>query len=245
MDISGRTALVTGAGGGLGAVIGTELAARGARVLVADVDLSAAEDVARRIRGTPVELDAGGADPLAALPESPTILVNNAGGWGPAERAYPGARAMEWQEVLEVNLLGPMRLIAGLLEPMRAAGGGAVVNISSSAALGSGSYACPEYAVAKAGLIRLTTSLAGLAASHGVRVSCVVPGWIGLSRAVAELHAMSPAKRAAQPPLIAPEQIAGTVAELVGDDCAAGRVLIRRHGGAPWRPYPDLEPEPV
>jgi NAD(P)-dependent dehydrogenase (short-subunit alcohol dehydrogenase family) len=82
------------------------------------------------------------------------------------------------------------------LEPMRQSGGGAIVNIASSAATGSSGYSSPEYSTSKAGLIRFTPSLESLEKSHGVRMTCIVPGWIGLERALAEVAALPPDDRA-------------------------------------------------
>jgi NAD(P)-dependent dehydrogenase (short-subunit alcohol dehydrogenase family) len=120
------------------------------------------------------------------------------------------------------------------LEPMRARGGGAVVNVASSAGLGLTPYDSPEYGAAKAGLIRFSSSVAGLREEIGVRVNCVVPHWIGLDRAHAELAAMSPEERATAPPFVDPEEIAETVIWLARSDSLAGRVVEMR-GGFPRR----------
>jgi NAD(P)-dependent dehydrogenase (short-subunit alcohol dehydrogenase family) len=106
-------------------------------------------------------------------------------------------------------------------------GGGAVVNVSSSAGLARGAYASPEYAVAKAALVRFTTSLADLADSHDVRVSCVVPGWIGLDRAIRERARLPPDER---PDLVPPELIARTIVDLAEDQTSAGRVVVLDEG---------------
>jgi NAD(P)-dependent dehydrogenase (short-subunit alcohol dehydrogenase family) len=110
-------------------------------------------------------------------------LVNCAGGWSPKGQNYPAAASEDWEGVLNLNLRGPMLLLHRLREPLGRSPVVACVSISSSAATGHGAYAAPAYAVAKAGLIRLTTALADWPGRYGVRVSCVVPGWIGLARA--------------------------------------------------------------
>jgi NAD(P)-dependent dehydrogenase (short-subunit alcohol dehydrogenase family) len=69
------------------------------------------------------------------------------------------------------------------LEPMRGRGGGAVVNVASTAGLGLAPYESPEYGAAKAGLIRFTACLAYAREETGVRVNCVVPDWIATDRA--------------------------------------------------------------
>jgi NAD(P)-dependent dehydrogenase (short-subunit alcohol dehydrogenase family) len=97
---------------------------------------------------------------------------------------------------------------------------------SCSAGRGGEPYASPEYGAAKAGLIRLSTALGGLHQTMGVRVNCIVPGWIGLARAHAELARMPATRRAAMPPLVPPETVAGAVVTLVRDDSLSGRVLV-------------------
>jgi NAD(P)-dependent dehydrogenase (short-subunit alcohol dehydrogenase family) len=109
-----------------------------------------------------------------------------------------------------------------------------VVNIASSAGLGLAPYDSPEYGAAKAGLIRFTSTLAGLRSTMNVRVNCVVPDWIGLDRAHAELAAMSPEERAAAPPFVEPSDIADVVTDLACDESLAGRVVVMR-GGEPAR----------
>ena len=111
---------------------------------------------------------------------------------------------------------------------MRSLGGGAVVNVSSSAGLGDAAYGSPEYAAAKAGLIRFTTATAGLAESHGVRVSCVVPHWIGLPRAYDEWARLSAEERDASGGLIPVGEVVDAVLSLADDPGSAGRVMELR-----------------
>jgi NAD(P)-dependent dehydrogenase (short-subunit alcohol dehydrogenase family) len=244
MDVAGKVAVVTGAGAGMGRVIALALAGLGARVVVADVDGGGAQAVSMIIAGRGgtgravradvcddrgVEAIAGAAVNLGGGPQ---ILVNNAGGWGGAGRRFPEATAAEWGAVLDLNLAAPMRLTQRFLAPMAQAGAGVVVNISSSAGRGDQPYASPEYGAAKAGLIRFTTSLGGLRQTMGVRVNCVVPDWIGLDRARAELAAMTPERRAAMPPLIPPRTVADAVVMFIRDDSLSGRVMVLPGGEA-------------
>jgi NAD(P)-dependent dehydrogenase (short-subunit alcohol dehydrogenase family) len=224
MDIRDRVAIVTGAASGTGKVIADHLAALGAIVVGADVSP----------HGVSVQADLlteAGRDAVLECAErlgGPHILVNNAGGWGTAGRTYPEATPEEWRAVLELNLLAPMALTQRCLTPMTRLGGGAVVNIASSAGHESGRYSSPEYGAAKAGLIRFSTALA----HEHVRVNCVVPSWIGLDRAKAELAAMSPEQQAATPPLIPPEEVAAAVSDFVLNDSLRGRVAVLE-GGRP------------
>lgn len=211
------------------------LAARGMRVVVADVDEGAAGRVAATIGGTAVAADlsaAAGVDRvLAAVDGSLDVLVNCAGGWSPSGRSYPDADEADWDAVLTLNLRSPLRLLQRLRAPLSNSPIGAAVSISSSAGRGIGAYGSPEHAVAKAGLIRLTTALSDWDERFGVRVACVVPGWIALPRAVQEVSALPPAER---PPLIPPEAIAAQVLALVDDPGAAGRVVVMEEGWPAW-----------
>jgi NAD(P)-dependent dehydrogenase (short-subunit alcohol dehydrogenase family) len=120
-----------------------------------------------------------------------------------------------------------MRATQLALEQMRTSGGGVVVNIASSAGVGTRPHQSPEYAAAKAGLVRFTTVAGAL---PGVRVNCVVPGWIATERAEAELAAMTPAELAAAPIPVPMDEVTDAVVELVRDDAAAGRVVMLPDG---------------
>ena len=238
MDIRDKVAVITGAAAGTGRVIALTLARLGARVVLADLDLASAHTVSAIITGrgglssvVPADIrDSSGVEAIAAaaldLGGGPHILVNNAGGWGSASRQFPAASPAEWEAVLDLNLRAPMRLTQRFLAPMTEAGAGVVVNISSSAGRGDQPYAAPEYGAAKAGLIRFSTALGGLRETTGVRVDCIVPGWIGLDRAHAERAAMPPAQRASLPELIPPQTVADTVTMLIRDDSLSGRIVL-------------------
>ncbi len=114
-------------------------------------------------------------------------------------------------------------LATQLCLPLMQAAGDSVVNVASSGGLEPVGYGSPEYAAAKAGLIRFTTAVRETALQRNVRVSCVVPHWIGLDRAVRELEQMSPAERAASGGLVPPVSVAQVVVGLTRDPAAAGR----------------------
>lgn len=231
-ELDGHRAVVTGGGGGLGAVISATLAARGMHVVVVDVEEAAARNVAGDLGGTAVAADLSRDDAADALiadvGEELDVLVNCAGGWSPTGRHYPDSPVEAWDAVLTLNLRTPMRLLQACRPALSRSPVGAAVSISSSAGRGDGAYASPEYAVAKAGLIRLATSLTDWSDRFGIRVSCVVPGWIGLERALDEVAAMPASDR---PALIPPADVAEQVVRLVADPASAGSVVVMEPGG--------------
>lgn len=235
MDIRDRVAVITGAAAGAGRVMATRLAADGAAVVVADIDQEGGRETVRRVEAAggraafvradvTVEPDVrsmigfaeetfGGLD----------VLVNNAG--GTEAPFFPEAPSDHWGHTLDLNLRGPMLAIQHAIPAMVRRGGGAIVNISSVAGLGSLPHNLCEYAAAKAGLIRLTVTLAPLS-ERGVRVNCVVPDWIWSEVAAAQVASL-PDEGVYKPTrLTPPEDIAGAVARFVEDDSLVGRVLL-------------------
>ena len=232
MDIHDAVAVVTGAGVGSGLAIARRLLDAGARVTLTDrtetdgitallaesgdrtvfvpADLTRDDDVARVI------------DTTAATFGGLSLLVNNAGGGAHVPARFPDAPPEAWTRTLWLNLRTPLLAIQLALPHLRAAGG-VVVNIGSSAGLGTDPYEWPEYGAAKAGLVRASTCLAGL---DGVRVNCVAPDWLATDRALAGLAALPAAERAAVAPPIPLSRLCDAVVELVEDDTATGRVVV-------------------
>ena len=255
MHLRWRLAVVTGGGSGLGREICLRLGRAGVGVLVADREMAAAEHVAGEVRESRVQAwpwqvdvtDGGDLELLAARMRDlggADLLVNNAGGWTAGEQ-YPDAAPEAWSATLDLNLRSPMRLTQLFLADVGQRRGrrdepGAVVNIASEAGLERGGYGSPEYAAAKAGLIRFTTAMARPDVARRARVSCVVPGWIGLDRAHEELAAMAPEERAKQLPLVPPGTVAQTVVDLL--ERGAPGTVVELLGGRP--PVVRLPPRP-
>jgi 2-hydroxycyclohexanecarboxyl-CoA dehydrogenase len=184
LDLTGRNAFVTGAGSGIGQACAQLLAAAGAHVIVSDVDLGAAESVARQIvddDGSAIaeRLDISSVDDCSELAarytgaSTPHVLVNSAAIWTIGN--FARMDVSRWQRDLGVTLEGPMILTSALLPAMCELDRASIVNISSDAGR-IGEVHQVVYSAAKAGIIGFTKSLAREVGHHGVRVNCVAPG---------------------------------------------------------------------
>lgn len=180
-----RSAFVTGAGSGIGRAIAQRLAADGAAVAIADVDrdgaletealLQAAGHAARAIAVDVADYDAvRGAVAAAAAAHGPVdVLVNNAG-WDRIEPFVENTPAL-WEQVIAINLKGPIHCCRAVLDGMIANGGGRIVSISSDAArVGSSGEAV--YSACKGGIVSLSKTLARELARHRITVNVVCPG---------------------------------------------------------------------
>jgi 3-oxoacyl-[acyl-carrier protein] reductase len=191
-ELSGKVAIVTGAGRNIGRAIALALAADGASVLVnARGNRAEAESVAREIEalGGKALVHIGDvADPAAvrAMADATKgrfgridILVNNAA----LRREKPFAEMdyAEWREILDVTLDGTFHCIKACLGPLRESGAGTVVNIGGLSAH-SGAANRAHVVTAKAGIVGFTRALAHDLADDGITVNCVVPGLIGTPR---------------------------------------------------------------
>ena len=237
MQISGRVALVTGAGSGIGGAIAQRLAREGASVGVADFDDGLGRETVRQIEAESgsaafVHVDAARDADVRAMVHFAAetfggldILVNNAG--IVVDPAFPDAEAEAWMRVLDVNLRGPMLGTYYAIAAMRERGGGAIVNVASLAGVGLGPHPNPEYAATKAGLARFSAALAPLHETLGVRVNCICPDWVDTPMSRRSRARMTPEEEAATVPaeILAPEEIADAAVELIRDDSLAGRVM--------------------
>ena len=182
-DLSGRTALVTGASGGIGDAIAGQLHAQGATVVLAgrrrDALAALAERLGERTRVAVAELaEPQAAEQLIAAAEADggvDVLINNAG--LTRDNLALRMKDEDWQTVLDVNLSAGFRLIRAALRGMMRRRWGRIVNITSIVAL-TGNPGQANYAAAKAGMIGMTKSLAAEVASRGITVNCIAPGFI-------------------------------------------------------------------
>ncbi|MFF3572681.1 SDR family NAD(P)-dependent oxidoreductase [Nocardia jiangxiensis] len=183
--LEGRTALVTGAGGGVGAAIAEAFAAAGAAVLVTDINKDAASAVSQRITAAggvaePFVLDvcdaANARDAVAAAAAlgngTLNILVNNAGVIAPA--MFPKMDEERFRKVLDTHLMGSYHCSHAALEYLPEDGTGRIINVTSAAGL-TGTIGQANYGAAKAAIIGLTKSLARELAKRSITVNAVAP----------------------------------------------------------------------
>lgn len=179
----GKTALVTGAGSGIGAAIARELAECGAKVIVSDLNADSAEKIAAEIGGHANVCDMTDPDSVESMVafaretgDGLHFLVNNAGISG--DLAPVGDYTLaEWKRIIDVNLNGVFYGLHFGLPAIEASGGGAAVNMASI--LGSvGFPAAPAYVAAKHAVVGLTKTAGMDFAKRGVRVNAVGPGFI-------------------------------------------------------------------
>ncbi|EME14330.1 SDR family NAD(P)-dependent oxidoreductase [Rhodococcus triatomae] len=184
-DLTGRSALVTGAAGGIGAAVAEALAAQGAAVLVTDIDPDAATAVAESISANGGKADSVGldvrdraaADAAVARAAGFTegtlhILVNNAGATAPAMFADLTVEAFQW--MLDIHLLGAFHCSQAALPFLPTDGTGRIINVTSSAGI-TGTLGQVNYSGAKAGIIGLTKSLARELARKQILVNALAP----------------------------------------------------------------------
>ncbi len=183
-DLTGKTALVTGASGGIGAEIARMLHAQGATVGLSGTRVdplnALAETLGDRTHVLPCNL--GDATAVEALPKQAAeamggvdILINNAG--ITRDGLLLRMSDDDWNSVLDINLTATMRLCRGVLRGMMKARWGRIVNISSIVG-NTGNPGQTNYAASKAGMVGLSKSLAAEVASRGITVNCVAPGFI-------------------------------------------------------------------
>ncbi|MFD2685803.1 SDR family NAD(P)-dependent oxidoreductase [Streptomyces phyllanthi] len=227
----GYGVFVTGAARGIGAAVARRLAEEGARVLVTDVDLDVAERTAAELREGGLSAEAYRCDVAdrssveAAVAYavdafgSLDVLVNSAARCTPDVPLFEDGPDEDWARDLDLTLTGAYRCCRAALPHLEASGRGAIVSIGSVNGLQDfGNHA---YSAAKAGLMSLTRTLAGHAASRGVRVNLVAPGtvrtsaWEGRDDDLTAAAEVYPLGRVGEP-----EDIAAAVAFLASRDAA-------------------------
>jgi len=232
MDLLEKTAIVTGAGKGLGWSIAERLARDGAHVVITDIDGKSAREKAHLIeqmnrQAMAIEMDVSRWSDVKAMVEKVVerfkridILINNAGILGPylPVTDYPEE---DWDRVIEVNLKGTFLCCKAVLPVMKAQSYGKVVNLASVAGK-DGNANMSAYAATKAAIICLTKTLGKEMAPYNVFVNCVAPALIETEMA----REMTPEQRALLTSKIPlgrlgkPEEVASVVKFLVSEEAS-------------------------
>jgi len=221
-DLTGMTALVTGASGGIGSAIARGLAAHGARLALSGSNEAKLAEFAASLGGNHVALTCDLSDPAAVdglVPRavealgSLDILVNNAG--ITRDNLAMRMKDDEWSDVIRVNLEAAFRLCRASAKPMMKARFGRMISITSVVGA-TGNPGQANYAASKAGLVGMSKALAAELASRNITVNCVAPGFIA--------SAMTEVLPEAQKSALLGRIPAGKLGE--GDDVAAAVVYL-------------------
>lgn len=237
--LDGKSALITGAGSGLGRAMARRFAAEGARVLVTDVNEAAAVETVELIGGAPGEraaarhLDVSSEEDVAAAVGDVLarwgrldIVVANAGIGTPGFLANTSLK--DWDRVMAINLSGVFLCAKHAIPAMRTTGGGVILTTASVAGL-QGTPHLGAYGASKAGVVQLTQTIALEGARFGIRANAICPVWADtpmISEFVAGARAEPEQIRArltAQIPLgrmATPEDIANAALFLASDEAA-------------------------
>jgi NAD(P)-dependent dehydrogenase (short-subunit alcohol dehydrogenase family) len=253
MQWTGKVAIVTGAGGtGCGRAIACHYARERAAVVLADINEEGLKATANAIATSGGQAAIYPTD-VAKEQEVRALIAFAATTYGGVDTVVNDASAAvfpeksfdDWFANLRVDLLGAMYVTRYAIEAMRHRGGGAIVHIGSTSALPHGDVrghgpSSSGYNTAKAGVMRLTTTLQWMGPKEGIRVNCLVPHWIGTDRIKAVVAGMTAEQRhaAAVPDaLLTPEEVADAVLRLAEDETLAGRLIVY-FGGQPLRSIP-------
>ncbi|MDI3336004.1 3-oxoacyl-ACP reductase FabG [Defluviimonas aestuarii] len=227
-DLTGKTALVTGASGGIGGAVAKALHGAGATVGLSGTREAPLQELAAELgdRAHVLPCNLSDAEAVEALPKQAIeamggldILVNNAG--ITRDNLFMRMSDEDWQSVLDVNLTSTFRLCRGVMRPMMKVRWGRIVNITSVVAT-AGNPGQGNYCAAKAGVTGMSKALAQEVASRGITVNCVAPGFIATAMTdklndeqKARISAGIPAGR-----MGTPEEIAAAVLFLASAEAA-------------------------
>jgi NAD(P)-dependent dehydrogenase (short-subunit alcohol dehydrogenase family) len=234
IDLSGRTALITGAGAGLGRAHALLLAKQGARVVVNDIpqSLDKAQAVAAEITaagGTAIAIPASVTDEAAVAAMAAEaiarfgkvdILVNNAGIL--RDKSFAKMTLADWRDVIDVHLTGAYLCTHALWDHMRTNNYGRIVMTTSSSGL-YGNFGQANYGAAKMALVGLMQTLAIEGAKNDIRVNCLAP-----TARTAMTEGLLPPQALE---LLDPERVSPALLALVGDDAPTRAILLAGAGG--------------
>lgn len=263
MKLRGRTAVITGAGRGIGEAIALAFAAEGARLVLVSRTAPALEQVARRVRekgalATTVTADVSSADAGASVVEAARreygeidILVNNAGVYGPIG-PFAETDLDAWWRALEVNLGGTLRVTREVVPHMIAQRRGKIINLSGGGAT-SPLPNLTAYSVSKTAVVRLTENLAEELRPHNIQVNAIAPGTVDTrlqdqllaagEQVGGDLFVRIKAMRETGKGSVPPGLVAQLAVFLASDDSDAvtGKLISAPHD--PWREWSGSEEE--
>lgn len=231
MALGGRTAIITGAGGGLGRAHALYLAGKGVKVLVNDVSAEAADRVAAEIQAAGGEAMAFAASVtdeqaveqmVAAILHDwgrVDILVNNAGIL--RDKSFAKMTIADFRTVVDVHLIGAAICTKAVWEPMRAQGHGRIVMTTSSSGL-YGNFGQANYGAAKMALVGLMQTLGIEGEKYGIRVNCLAPtAATQMTEGVLDAESLA---------LLAPERVSPALLALLGDDAPTRAIVCAGAG---------------
>lgn len=230
MRLSGKKAVVTGSGRGIGRAIALKLAQEGADVMVADINAKDAQKVAEeveklRVRGIALKADVSKKEEAEKIFETAEeefgrldVLVSNAG--INRDAMLHKMTDEEWNQVLEVNLTGVFFCTRAAAKIMRSQRYGRIINISSASWLGN--IGQSNYSASKAGVVGLSKTAARELASKGITVNVICPGFIDteMTRALPERMTKIILSRIPTRRIGKPEEVANVVAFLASDEAS-------------------------
>jgi len=228
-DLTGKTALITGASGGIGGAIAKTLHGQGARVVLSGTRVEALDSLKAELGARAFIVQANLADTASveALPKAAEeaagagvdILVNNAG--ITRDNLFMRMKDEEWDQVIAVNLTAAFRLSRAVLRGMMKKRWGRIVQISSVVGA-TGNPGQANYAAAKAGLVGMTKSLAAEVASRNITVNAVAPGFIqtAMTEVLTDQQKEMISQRIPAGRMGRPEEIAAAVLYLASQEAA-------------------------
>lgn len=225
-DLTGKTALITGASGGIGAAIAVSLHAQGATVILSGTREQALQELASTLSGRVHYLRCnladtheteGLLDQAEALAGNIDILVCNAG--ITKDNLSLRMKNEDFQDVININLFSTFILNRAAIKRMMKKRSGRIINISSVVAV-TGNPGQANYTASKAGMIAMSKSLAAEVASRGITINCVAPGFIetAMTEVLAEEHKEKLTKSIPAGKMGQPHDIANAVTFLASDE---------------------------
>ncbi len=241
MNLTGRTAIITGAGSGIGKAVATRLAADGANVVIVDIsapELAAADIAAGGTKAIDVQADISSEKDVASVIERTLsafgridILVNNAA-MTTLPKPFEEIGIADWRRMMEVNTLGPYLCSRAVVPHMREAGRGRIINIASTTVHSGVPYQL-HYVTSKGAVIAFTRALARELGKDNITVNAIAPGFTLVERLAKQTERVEAFRRANRASLSiqrdqVPDDLGGTASFLAGDDSAfiTGQTIV-------------------